>query len=331
MGAKSSLSKSSKSNSSKSSLSNSNSSKSNSSKSGRGGPPGTGGAGPGGPIVPVDNLVKKKLLEFLGKHKEEEEEIRMCFESAYGIKMNIDELSIILSDKEEFKKAFFSDSYKLKILKHIDELMEGVEDAEEYSQKEIDAFKDRIHSNLENLNKSNNLTYLLRPVSWTENCNFLTKKIANFITKNKNKYPDGAMHAALSLNGKIFEWGYTIFDDLDDLVIPHPNYEQIFNISFELEESFWKKIKNFFKQIMINFINFFTSIFSPEWKLKTVHEMEIDKICEICVKYNNYYFYDKEKRNCQGFVRKITDSLEINLCFEGEMNREFQYFIKILN
>ena len=44
------------------------------------------------------------------------------------------------------------------------------------------------------------------------------------------------------------------------------------------------------------------------------------------VKYNNSYFYNKKTRNCQGFVRKITDSLEINLCFEGEMKREFEYF-----
>ena len=40
------------------------------------------------------------------------------------------------------------------------------------------------------------------------------------------------MHAALSLNGKILEWGCAIFDGLDELIIPHPNYEQIFNISF---------------------------------------------------------------------------------------------------
>jgi hypothetical protein len=141
------------------------------------------------------------------------------------------------------------------------------------------------------LNKEKGLTYLLRPINYAE-----IPIIGYFVRKHASKeYTDGAMHVGLSLSGKIIDWGNSSF--CNSLVIPSPHYNQIFNISFELEEGFWKKVKNFFREIAIAIANFFINFVAPEWKLRTVYEEEIDDIIDICLKYNieNSYNYGKKK------------------------------------
>ena len=87
------------------------------------------------------------------------------------------------------------------------------------------------------------------------------------------------------------------------------------------------KLKNFLKDMFTNFINFFVSIFQTEWRLETVYDKDINKIVEKCVEYNTYYFYDRTKRNCQKFVFDVLRELKINLKFEGEMEREYNYIL----
>ena len=141
-------------------------------------------------------------------------------------------------------------------MEKIDEIMKDVQNPEEYSEEEIELFKKRLILSFEKLNKNNNLIYLLRPVDFLVKTDIpilsqIIRPLSNAWTKNKENYPDGAMHAALSLNGIIFEWGNSILGT--DLVIPHINYRQIFNIACELEEGIWGRIKKFFKEIF----NFF--------------------------------------------------------------------------
>ena len=207
--------------------------------------------------------------------------------------------------------------------------MKEVQNPEEYSEEEVELFKKRVIANFEKLNKSNHLTYLLRPISIIEVTDIpilrqIIRPLSNIWTKNKENYPDGAMHAALSLNGIIFEWGNSILGT--DLVIPHINYRQIFNIAFELEEGIWARIRKFFKEIFISFTNFFLNMLSPEWKLATIEMSQFASIAHICVQYNNQFYYDSTKRNCQKFVRAITDGLGIKIEFKGEMQREYEYF-----
>jgi len=175
----------------------------------------------------------------------------------------------------------------------------------------------------------NNLKFLLRPIEDAQNSffNFFISKFVKF--RGKKKFPFAQMHSALSVSGRIIEWGNNLLIN-DELIIPTTNYNQIFNICFDIEESFFTKIKNFLKDMIANFINFFTSIFQTEWRLETVYEKEIKKIVEKCVEYNTHYFYDRTKRNCQKFVSDVLRELEINLEFEGEMKKEYQYIFNNL-
>jgi len=90
------------------------------------------------------------------------------------------------------------------------------------------------------------------------------------------------------------------------------------------------KLKNFLKDMFTNFINFFVSIFQTEWRLETVYDKDINKIVEKCVEYNTHFFYDKKNRNCQKFVFDVLRELKIDLKFEGEMEREYNYILKNL-
>ena len=145
----------------------------------------------------------------------------------------------------------------------------------------------------------NNLKFLLRPIEDAQSSfkNFFIS--AHVKLHGKEKFPFGQMHSALSVSGRIIEWGNNLINS--GLIIPTTNYNQIFNICFDIEESFFIKIKNFFKDIIANFINFFISIskIQTEWKLETVYEKESNKIVEKCVEYNTHFFYDRTYRNCQ--------------------------------
>ena len=67
---------------------------------------------------------------------------------------------------------------------------------------------------------------------------------------------------------------------------------------------------------------------SPEWKLATIEMSQFASIAQICVQYNNQFYYNSTNRNCQKFVRAITDKLGIKIEFKGEMQKEYEYFIK---
>lgn len=291
--------------------------------------------------IPYDNInehledqfnpVEEKIKKYFNSLKPEKiEETKKIIQNDYGVSFN--EFTKILSDETKFMNYFFLEPFKKNILNNlgkIDEILKEVQNPEEYSEEEIELFKKRVIANFEKLNKNNHLTYLLRPVSIIEATDIpilrqIIRPLSNIWTKNKENYPDGAMHAALSLNGIIFEWGNSILGT--DLVIPHINYRQIFNIAFELEEGIWARIRKFFKEIFISFTNFFLNMFSPEWKLATIEMSQFASIAHICVQYNNQFYYDSTKRNCQKFVRAITDGLGIKIEFKGEMQREYEYF-----
>lgn len=178
--------------------------------------------------------------------------------------MCFNEFTKILSDETKFINYFFLEPFKKNILNNlrkIDEILKDVQNPEEYSEEEIELLKKRVIANFEKLNKNNHLIYLLRPVTFIELADDIpilrqiVRPLSNYWTKNNENYPDGAKHAAFSLNGIIFEWGNSILGS--DLIIPHINYRQIFNIAFELEEGIWAKIRKFFKEIFISFSNFF--------------------------------------------------------------------------
>jgi len=266
----------------------------------------------------VYNKIKNYLNSF---NKKERLEIKRNFRLKYGFKFDIKILSIILSNKQLFKQFFFSNIYRETVLEHIDDLIREVKNPKEYTPEEIENFLKKVRENFKKLNKEKGLTYLLRPIYYAE-----LPIIGYFVRKHASKeYTDGALHAALSLSGKIIDWGNCSF--CNSLVIPSPHYNQIFNVSFELEESFWKILGNFFYNIFVSFVNFFINIFNPEWRLRTVYEREIDDIIDICINYNINNDYNYENKNCQSFVREILKKLDFKLetIFKGEMKRELNY------
>ena len=274
-----------------------------------------------------DDMIRNKIMKGMEKYKTEEEteNFKKWFYNIYGFHYDIDELVDILCNPESFKEKFFSQQSNKQILKHIDSMIEEVKYPEDYTDKEIKAYQEKIKKNSQNLINDNNLKFLLRPIEDAQS-SFKNFFISAYVKLHgKEKFPFGQMHSALSVSGRIIEWGNNLINS--GLIIPTTNYNQIFNICFDIEESFFTKIKNFFKDMIANFINFFNTIFQTEWRLETVYEKEINKIVEKCVEYNTYYFYDRTKRNCQKFVFDVLRELKINLKFEGEMEREYNYIL----
>ena len=72
--------------------------------------------------------------------------------------MSFNEFTKILSDETKFINYFFLEPFKKYIKTQ----------SKEYSEKEIELFKKKVISNLEKLNKNNNLIYLLRPIGLIE-------------------------------------------------------------------------------------------------------------------------------------------------------------------
>ena len=269
-------------------------------------------------------------MEGMKQYETEEdiENFKEDFYNLYGFHYDIDELVDILSNPKSFKKRFFSEQSNKEILAHIDKMISEVKFPEEYTDKEKKVYLEKVKNASQKLINDNNLKFLLRPIDGAKNsfCNvFITLYIK---AKGKKHFPFGQMHSALSVGGRIIEWGNNFLND--ELIIPTTNYNQIFNISFDIDESFFTKIKNFLKDMFANFINFFVSIFQTEWRLETVYDKEINKIVEKCVEYNTHFFYDETKRNCQKFVFDVLRELNIDLKFEGEMEREYNYILKNL-
>ena len=108
------------------------------------------------------------------------------------------------------------------------------------------------------------------------------------------------------------------------LIFPYPDYQKIF-YSQEIEDSrLWWAVK-WIDKIFANFTNAFIQFFSENWKLKTIVEKEIEKICEKCVNYNRNRYYGMSNINCQYFVDDILNSIGIKLKFEGQMKRALEY------
>ena len=271
-----------------------------------------------------DETVREKIMKGMKQYETEEdiENFKEDFYNLYGFHYDIDELVDILSNPKSFKKRFFSEQSNKEILAHIDKMISEVKFPEEYTDKEKKVYLEKVKNASQKLINDNNLKFLLKPIDAAKN-SFYNVFITLYIkAKGKKHFPFGQMHSALSVGGRIIEWGNNFLND--ELIIPTTNYNQIFNISFDIDESFFTKIKNFLKDMFANFINFFVSIFQTEC------DKEINKIVEKCVEYNTHFFYDETKRNCQKFVFDVLRELNIDLKFEGEMEREYNYILKNL-
>ena len=251
----------------------------------------------------IKNVIKK-LEYYIKKYPKDEEYIN----NKYG---GIENLAIILSDKEKFKQIFFKNYNKLYIAEDIENIL--LEYNENFSEEEKKNLYNDIKNNINNLNNEK-LEFHLHPIKSAEEGIFRNIiKLGAFYFDNIWKY--GAMHASLGLNGMIIEWDET------SLVWPTPDYSRIFNFSYEIKESFWRKLKTWIHDKFINFANFFIFLINSNWCLKTMIEKDLDDICEVCVKFNKRRQYSFDNINCQFFVEEVLNKIGVKLEFKGEMDK----------
>ena len=248
--------------------------------------------------------VIQKIEDFINKYPKVKEDI----ESKFG---GITNFALILSDKEKFKECFFGDYKKKYIAEDIEEIM--VDYNENFSQEESKNIFKIIKNNISNLNNEK-LEFHLHPIKKAENGYFsnVIKKAA-YICSFVWKF--GAMHASLGLNGMILEW------DDSSLVWPTPDYQRIFNFSYEIKERFWRKVKIWFHYIFVPTANFFINMINSKWCLRQLIEKDLDNICETCVQFNKRRIYSGYNINCQFFVEEVLKSIGIELKFHGEMEK----------
>ena len=245
-----------------------------------------------------------KLEDYIKKYPKDEEYIN----DKYG---GIENLAKILSDKEKFKQIFFKEYNKLYIAEDIEKIIGEYQ--ENFSEEEKENLYNNIKKNINNLNNEK-LYFHLHPIKSAEEGFFRNIiKLGAYHLNNIWKY--GAMHASLGLNGMIIEWDNT------SLVWPTPDYNRIFNFTYEIKESFWGKLRKWILTQFINFSNFFISLINSNWCLKTMIERDLDDICEVCVLFNKRRYYSYNNINCQFFVEEVLNKIGVKLEFKGEMDK----------
>ena len=259
--------------------------------------------------------VLKKLEKYIKENPEMEGIINRKFES-------IKDFAIILSDREKFKSCFFGEYSKIMIASETEKMLNDLK--ENFTAEEMDHFK----KNMQNIIKAMNdqkLEFRLSPLNVLNIYGLSAIVKFGSIIINKSGYTNwnyGAFHSFLSLNGLILEWNDS------SLVIPHLDFEKMVYYSYEIKDGFLWRILKSIKNGLINIVNFITSFITKSWHIKDIVERELDIICQECVDFNTNRFYGFTSINCQFFVDTILKGIGAELKFEGEMEREINYFKK---
>ena len=257
--------------------------------------------------------VLEKLEKYINKVPEMEKEII----NEFGSK---EKLAIVLSDKDKFKKCFFGEYSKTLIANEIEKILESLKG--DFTAEEIINFENNIKNSIKAMNDQK-LEFRLSPLEITKVriLGQFIRSSANVINKSgATNWNYGAFHSLLSLNGIILEW------DTSSLVIPHLDFEKMVYFSLEIKEGFLWRVFKKIKNALINITNFITSFINKSWYIKDIVERELDSICQACVAFNTDRYYSLNKVNCQFFVNSVLKAIGVELKFEGEMEREMNYF-----
>ena len=127
------------------------------------------------------------------------------------------------------------------------------------------------------------------------------------------------LHASLRVGQVILEWNDS------NLVIPyHCNYaERVIQVSLESCSSCIESIGQREEEDM-EFSGEMERVFVIASKKKKI----IDRLIEVVVRYNRYYFYNLIDRNCQHFVMDCLNALEVKL--PKELNGGLRDYFKML-
>ena len=136
----------------------------------------------------------------------------------------------------------------------------------------------------------------------------------------------GPLHASLRVGQVILEWNDS------NLVTPYhcDHAERLVQVSLESYSKWTESVRqqhSDFKRTTeeLDFSGEVEQIFVIASKKKEM----IDKLIEVVVKYNRYYFYNLIDRNCQHFVMDCLDALEVK--FPKELNGGLRdYFNKLV-
>lgn len=121
---------------------------------------------------------------------------------------------------------------------------------------------------------------------------------AAYLDKN---FEFGALHAALSVNGVVLEWGRGLGGQ--SLVCPTLDVLGLL-LAIEVEakgKGWWDEVKNFINRARNFILNSFKN-FGGGWIAGVILEVKLDKIAETCIAYNRLRYYEAVRNNCQNFV-----------------------------
>lgn len=261
------------------------------------------------------NTVKKKLENLIKNDPNYPDYERYINDTYY----NITNFALILSDAKLFKQVFFGDYRTTEICNQLDKIFKEAE--QDFSEEEIKQFQQKLEKGIKSLNNQK-LEFRLTPLEQLKKFGHAAFFFANWINEIKlANWNYGAFHSSLILNGYVLEW------DDSSLVMPNVDYEQLVSFSFEVEkDGMIMRILKRIKRALVNFGNFIIYYINEDWLLKDIADEELNKICEVCVRFNTNRIYSGMTINCQYFVDKVLEKLGIKLEFEGEMKREFEYF-----
>ena len=140
------------------------------------------------------------------------------------------------------------------------------------------------------------------------------KSIAN------NVYTFGAFHSALSLDGKIREWGRGPCGD--SLICPTMDIKRFlfaFEVKAKEDKGFFAKIGAKISEAITRVLNFFSGGAYGRWSVGRANDKKLDKIAKICVMFNKYRNYNALSLNCQHFVKLILKEIESDFISEGDI------------
>jgi hypothetical protein len=240
-------------------------------------------------------------------------------------KQDLNDLCIVLGDKEMFKDKFL----KLKgnvniILQQLKEDSEMFKNTEKISQEETEDYIKLLQKRREKAEDLKISLFLneIQLTSWS-----IARKISNVLPN----FTYGALHAGLNVDGTIVEWGRgkagasLVFPEIyTPSLVAH--FLEILATS-EKKKTIWENIAKYVRTTLsaVTFnlseklISMSQILLNYFFQIGKIDAELLDDIASMCVAYNRARKYNVLNTNCQNFVNDVLKKLNLEIKPKGEM------------
>ncbi|CAB4384144.1 unnamed protein product [Rhizophagus irregularis] len=227
-------------------------------------------------------------------------------------KKKLNELIFSLGDETKFLdqhlKLFYDDDHLNKInrdLRRLDRLQ-----GNNFIPSEEDG-RDLVNGLLQRRREADkfNVYLFIEKLSDNRSDSSFLRFLANYVFKNKY----GMFHVGLEIDGIVLEWGTG--DAGPHLIYPQIKYMRRLHI-FD-----WR---HYMQNLFSTIINFMRMLLYFVLKIGVVPSNKLQIIAQKCVYWNRNYYYDPLNRNCQHFINKILETLNLKFNPEGESSFQRQ-------